>query len=131
MNYVLDSCAVLAYLQDETGADKVENLFGRSNMDIHIHAVNLMEVHYRFTAFGGDLAADEALSDLASLGIIFHNELPQSLFVRASFFKTRYPFLSLADSICIALGEHLKATVVTSDRPFATVKDGIKVAFIR
>ncbi len=131
MRHVLDSCAVLAYLRDEPGADAVERLFGRPNADIHIHAVNLMEVHYRFTVFGGDLAANEALSDLAALGVTFHHELSPALLVRASFFKTRYPFLSLADSICIALGEHLKAAVVTSDKPFASVRDGIRMEFIR
>ncbi len=118
-------------MQNEAGADKVERLFGLPNADIHIHAVNLMEIHYRFTAFGGDLAANEALSDLSTLGVVFHHELHQPFLIRASFFKTRYPFLSLADSICIALGEQLKATVVTSDTPFATVKDGIKVELIR
>lgn len=131
MKYVLDSSAVLAYLLDEEGARLVESFFGRPDLDLHIHAVNLMEVHYKLTAFGGDEAAKQALDDLAALGIVFHHELPESLYLRASFFKSRHQFLSLADSICIALGEQLKAQIVTSDRPFANVKDGVHMKFIR
>ncbi len=131
MNYVMDSSAILAYLKDEKGAEQVQNFFGRTNIDLYIHSVNLMEVHYRFTSFGGDLAANEALEDLSRLGVTVVQDFPRSLLLRASFFKTCNQFLSLADSICIALGEKLDAVVVTSDKLFARIKNEAKVKLIR
>ena len=40
MKYVLDSCALLAYLLAESGADEVEELLLRSNKDgIHMQFI--------------------------------------------------------------------------------------------
>jgi PIN domain nuclease of toxin-antitoxin system len=109
---------------------KVRTLADSAN-EIHIHAINLIEIHYRITSFGGEMAADEAVADLSRIGVRVFDALPNHLRSRVSFFKSHYSFLSLADSICIALGEQLKAHVVTSDRPFANVKDGVHMQFIR
>ncbi len=131
MKYVLDASAAIAFLRGEFGALRVRGLLLDMTNDIHIHAVNVLEIQYKFTSFGGDLTASEAVRDLEALGVKTFDLLPDSLRSRASFFKTRYPFLSLADSVCIAFGEHLKATIITSDRPFANVKDGITLELIR
>ena len=63
MKYVLDACAAIAFLRQEPGADIVKSLLLDSGNDIHVHAVNLIEIHYKLTSFGGDAAADEAAAD--------------------------------------------------------------------
>ncbi len=131
MKYVLDASAVIAFLREESGALVVRELLADMKNDIHIHAANAIEVHYKLTAFGGESVAEEAMRDLAALGVRTFDSLPVSLRSRASFFKSRYQFLSLGDSICIAFGEYLKATVVASDRPFANVGDGVRLKLIR
>jgi len=131
MKYVLDASAVMAYLRGEPGADRVEALLARSSSDIAMHAVNLLEVYYKIASYGGEAAAGEAMDDLAVLGIRIHEKVDKALRLRSGFFKMRYPFLSLADSICIALAEQTRSVVVTSDRPFANVKDGVKLELIR
>lgn len=105
MKYVLDASAAIAFLRQEPGADVVRMLLIDSANEIHIHAVNLLETHYRITSFGGDIAADEAVVDLKRIGVKVSETIPDPLCSRASFFKSRYPFPSLGDSICIALGE--------------------------
>lgn len=131
MKYVLDASAAIAFLRGEPGAVNVRNILIDTANEIHIHAANAIEVQYRITSYGGDLAAIEAIQDLTAIGVKIFEPLSAALRPRVCFFKTRYPFLSLADSICIALGEYMKCAVVTCDRPFANVKDGIKFEFIR
>lgn len=131
MKYVLDASAVVAYLRGETGADNVEALLARPTAEITMHTVNLLEVYYKLASYGGEQTAKEAIDDIAALGVKIYEKVDGSLRLRSGFFKIRYPFLSLADSICIALGAQTRATVVTSDRPFANVKDEVKMEFIR
>lgn len=131
MKYVLDASAVIAFLREEPGALRVRDiLLGMAN-EVYIHAANAIEVHYKLTSFGGESVAGEAMRDLAALGVRTFESLPLSLCSRVSFFKNRYQFLSLGDSICIAFGEYLHATVIASDRPFSNIKDGVQVEFIR
>lgn len=130
MKFVLDASAIIAYLRDEPGADRVAELLVRPSV-IHVHAVNLLEVYYKLVAFGGDLAASEALDELRSLGFVLHDRIDDKLTLRSGFFKSRYPFLSLADSVCVALAETLRATTLTCDRPFANVQDKVDVELLR
>jgi PIN domain nuclease of toxin-antitoxin system len=53
MDYVLDACALLAYLKKEPEAVKVKELFDKADTQpdetvIHISIVNLVEVYYGF-----------------------------------------------------------------------------------
>lgn len=131
MKYVLDACAVIAYLRGEPEADHVEKLLVRPSSVLTIHSVNLLEVYYKLASYGGESTANEAIDDLAALGVQVHEIVDKPLWLRAGFFKMRYPFLSLADSVCIALAEWTRSTVITSDRPFSNVKDGVKIELIR
>ena len=45
MIYVLDACAMLAYLGGETGADVVENVLLEANSLCVAHSINLCEVY--------------------------------------------------------------------------------------
>lgn len=131
MRYVFDASAVIAYLRGEPGAEHVETLLARPSSDIAMHAVNLLEVYYKLASYGGESTANEAMNDLDALGIKIHEKIDKQLRLRSGFFKMRYPFLSLADSVCIALAAQTRSTVVTSDRPFSNVGDGIRMDFIR
>ncbi len=121
----------MAYLRGEPGAAHVEALLAKPSVENVMHAVNLLEVYYKLASYAGEATANEAMDDLSALGVKIHERVDKSLRLRAGFFKTRYPFLSLADSVCIALAEQTQSIVVTSDRPFANVKDGVKLDFIR
>ena len=44
MIYVLDACAMIAFLKGEAGADVVENALLDANSQCMAHAINLCEV---------------------------------------------------------------------------------------
>ena len=47
MNYFLDACALLAFLNDEEGADKIEDFLNQSaanTTSISMSIINLLEV---------------------------------------------------------------------------------------
>jgi len=49
MKYVLDACALIAFLSDEKGANKVGNLLYQSESGVTtllIHNINLLEINY-------------------------------------------------------------------------------------
>ncbi len=131
MKYVLDASAVLAYLRDESGAERMESVFAESAADIAMHSVNLLEVYYKLASYGGEAAAKEALDDIAALGVKTSETLDGSMRLRAGFYKIRYPFLSLADAICIAFAAQSRAVVLTTDRPFANIREDAAISLIR
>lgn len=45
MIYVLDACAMIAFLKGEPGADVVENALLDANSQCMAHAINLFEVY--------------------------------------------------------------------------------------
>ncbi|HPI15709.1 MAG TPA: hypothetical protein PL135_13975 [Spirochaetota bacterium] len=50
-SYVLDACAVIAFILDEEGADKVENLLSlssRGKCALYLNKINLLEIYYNF-----------------------------------------------------------------------------------
>lgn len=131
MKYVLDACAIIAFFRNEPGSGNMAGILSEPGALFHIHAVNLLEVQYKMTSYGGEQAAEEILEDMAILNIAIHETIDAALRSRANHFKTRFPFLSLADSVCVAFAEQLEATLVTSDRPFANIKKKPAIRFIR
>ena len=131
MNYVLDTSAVLAHLRDEPGAEVMGTLVFRSQASLYIHAVNALEIYYKLSAYYDEEMAGETLENLARSGVETHDTLPPDMLLRAGFFKGRYQFLSLADCVCFALAEHLSAELLTADRPFGKVHEGVRVTLIR
>lgn len=48
MTYVLDACAMIAYLRGEVGADVVSAVLLNSSHESFAHALNVCEVYYDF-----------------------------------------------------------------------------------
>ena len=64
MRYVLDACALLAFLNDEEGADEVEELLKQSVTDsvsVSMSIVNLLEAYYGELRDKGDEIAQIVL----------------------------------------------------------------------
>ncbi len=131
MRYVLDASAIIAYLRYEPGGLRVAEIFRQPTADINIHSVNFLEVYYKLVSFGGQISAREALDDIAKLHPTMHDSVDAKLRHYAGEYKIRYPFLSLGDCICVALGQRLRAIVVTTDRPFGNIDYGVQIELIR
>jgi ribonuclease VapC len=129
--YVLDSWAVMAYLEDESSAQKVADLIG----DAHEHGIPLLmsvvnagEIWYILAREVSEAEADKALHELKQLGIEFQ-DVDMKLARLAGGFKAKHR-MSYADCFAAALAKEYKAELVTGDKEFKQVESDIKVHWL-
>jgi PIN domain nuclease of toxin-antitoxin system len=115
MQYVLDACAMIAYLRDEPGADGVESVLSNRRHRCYAHAINLCEAYYDFLRAKDEKMAKDAIADLLSPGVEIRQELDTAFWQEAGKYKAGIKKISLADCFAMALANHLKAELVTSD----------------
>jgi ribonuclease VapC len=124
---VLDASAILAVLNQESGADKMTPEL----LNIAVGGtVNLAEVQGKLVENG--LSADEAWEATCSLvreTIDFTPE--QAKLAGALVAKTRSLGLSLGDRACLALALILDAPVYTTDKSWKKLQAGIRIQVIR
>lgn len=128
---LLDSYAVLAWLQDEAGAQKVEDLFYAARKGGHhllISVVNLGEVYYNCIRRKGRNYADGILQQLHLLPL---DVIPCSyeLTMEAAAIKAGHP-ISYADCFATATAIMENAVVVTGDPDFKAVKGLVKIDWV-
>ncbi|GBR74444.1 toxin PIN domain [Candidatus Termititenax aidoneus] len=115
MTYILDACALIAYLTNELGAEFVEKILINTKVNpVIMHKVNLLEIYYGFFRDYGQEKADELLKDIPLLDLKIIDGVSDKLFREAGRLKATYK-LSLADAICLAQAQISGATVVSSD----------------
>ena len=124
---VLDASALLAYLLDEPGADRVEQALAT---DAVVGSVNLAEVLSKLADAGEDPEASmDAIGALPLELIPFDGDLAlESALLRPS---TSSAGASLGDRACLALGSRLGRTVLTADRAWPGLVPGLEVTTIR
>lgn len=106
---VLDASAVLAYLQGEPGADRVE-----SHLDGGvIGAANWSEVAQKIRSGGADWGVARTLLLSYDLRVVAVTAADAE--IAASSWR-RGSGLSLGDRLCLALAERLDAPALTADR---------------
>lgn len=110
MTSVLDASAILAFLLGEDGADAVERAL---TDDARCGAANWSEVAQR--VLGADRDWDQARALLESYGVQVAPVTSDDAEWAARRWR-RGEGLSLADRLCLALGDHLEATVFTADQ---------------
>ena len=112
--YVLDACAVLAYINNEIGADKVEQLL-MSQQRVFMASINLLEICYDMARRTGSLGeASHFYRLVTSWPIHIVDVLDEPLLIAAASFKMRGR-LSLADAVALGLAKIKQAKLVTSD----------------
>lgn len=111
---VLDACALIAFLNDEPGAEVVAAIL-EEVPSVEISAVNLVEIAYDAIPETGDLhAGAELLETVRQLPIKIHWQINEETFQQAARFKASCR-ISLADAFALALAHTLDAPVATSD----------------
>lgn len=128
--YVLDSYAVLAYLEGEPGASLVVDLLRRAGEDavIFMSLINFGEVAYIAERERGARQAAAILQDIRSQPIRLAG-VNERRVLAAAHIKACYP-LSYADAFAIALAQELDATVVTGDPEFKAVESFVPVLWL-
>jgi ribonuclease VapC len=129
---VLDASALLAHLNDEPGANVVEDALMKGAA---ISAVNLAEVLSKLAEIGEDPArANEGLWRRGLLGtnVEVHPLTVEDAVVIADLHrKTRSHGLSLGDRACLGLALRLQLPAITADRTWSRLRVGVKVETIR
>jgi predicted nucleic acid-binding protein len=128
---VLDSWAVMAYLEDEVSSQKVAAILA----DAHEHGISLLmttvnagEVWYILAREISEAVAEQAINDLKLLGIEFI-DADWSLTRAAAGFKAKYR-MSYADCYSAALALTHKAELVTGDKEFNQANTDIKIHWL-
>lgn len=114
MIYVLDACAMIAYLRKEQGADVVLKSFVELGSLSIAHAINLCEVFYDVHRKSDEDAANSVISDLRSIGVVDRNDLDETFWKDVGRLKAKGN-ISLADCCAIVLTNRVGGTLLTSD----------------
>lgn len=130
---VLDASAMLAYLRDEPGAERVVDAL---EVGAFISVPNWAEVLTRVVDLGQDaLAMEEQLTSGGVLGgalevlALNQADAERMAALRA---PTRKAGLSLGDRACLALAGRLELPAITADGVWAAALDvGVDVTLIR
>jgi PIN domain nuclease of toxin-antitoxin system len=124
---VLDASAILAFLNNEPGAEKLTLELLSAAVS---STVNLAEVQARLVNIGGvpDEAWEDALSTIRE-AVPFTED--QARIAGGLVAQTRALGLSLGDRACLALGIVLDAPVYTTDRASKKLKLGIPIHLLR
>jgi len=117
MDYVLDSCALIALFNEEEGADTVAELMTKASDGtdrLFMSSIQVMEVYYDRIYIKGIEYAETVLDSIYNSPItIFHN-ISREIIKDASRFKTTYS-MSLADTFATATAKSLGVSLVTKD----------------
>ncbi|MEP7235554.1 MAG: PIN domain-containing protein [Ignavibacteriota bacterium] len=87
MKFVLDACALIAYLRKESGGEVVRDLMLESKNECYVHALNLCEIYYDFYRAEGSQIADEVLQIVGELGIHITEDMDEILWKEAGQIK--------------------------------------------
>lgn len=120
--FVLDSSAIIALLEDEVGADRVEAILRHEQVLLPWPV--LMEVYYISRQEGGEAEADRryALMKQLRAEILWHAEEQQVL--TAAQFKARHR-ISLADALIASYAHQRQATLLHKDPEYEALADQI------
>lgn len=127
--HVLDSSALLALLQDEPGAQMVEDLLVAEDSEVSMSAINLAEVLYILHRRFGEQAA-----------CLVETKVFDTLKVRvvdATWDRVRCAArikvdggISFADCFAAALAEEMDATLVTGDPEFRPLEQSGRITVL-
>ena len=129
---VLDSWAVIAYLEGEAAAEKVADHIAdahENDIPLFMSVVNAGEVWYiiaRETTVGD---ADRSITELRHLGIGFV-DADWTLAHEAGRFKSKHK-MSFADCFAAALSKQEKALLLTGDPEFRQVEQEIAIDWLK
>ena len=127
--YVLDSHAVLAFLQLESGWERVKDLMRAASdgeVELYMSAINLAEVKYIAIRRKGHTLQTMAAIEALPITIMSADEYIEQVVV----LKARYA-VSLADCFAAALAIDMDCALVTGDPEFKKLEGSLRVEWLR
>ncbi len=129
--YVLDSWAVIAYLEDEPSASQIAELIASAHEEeipLYMTVVNAGEVWYTIAREISEEDANASIKELRDLRIQFENA-DWNLTQEAALFKCKHK-MSYADCYAAALAKSKKADLVTGDVEFKQIEKVINIQWV-
>ena len=130
--FVLDSYALLSYLQDELSGARVEKLLenaSREKARLLLSLINLGELLYITERRGGIVKAQDVLALIRQLPIEIV-PADEQLVLAAAHIKANYP-LSYADAFVVAVALQESATILTGDPEFQVLEALVNIEWLR
>jgi len=130
--YVFDSYAILAFLEDEPGADPVEKALREAaagKAEGFLSVINWGEVYHTVMREAGAEKAEE-IAKLLAIYPLQVVEADQELTRMAARFKGRHR-IAYADCFAAALAKQEKAVILTGDPEFRLLEKEVKVSWLR
>jgi len=128
---LLDSFAVLAWIQDEPGAQIVEDLLYRAQDEgeqVLLNIINLGEVYYCCARVQDISFARDIVEKIRLLPVTIY-PCSNDLVLEAAAFKAQYP-ISYADAFIVATAIRENACIVTGDPDFKKLDHLIKIEWL-
>ncbi len=130
-SFVLDSFALLAFLEGEAGLARVKAVLKdalKGHCQVYLSWINLGEVLYITEREQGERRARETLAHIQSLPIEMFEVTSQAV-LDAAHIKANHR-LSYANAFAVAAALGKNATVLTGDLEFKTVETIIKIEWL-
>ena len=115
--YVLDSYALIGYLENEPFADRIERLLKQARngeASLYLHALHLGEVYYITLRERGTHLANLAYSRIKAFPLTFIDHIDEDLLLTAASLKANFP-ISYADSFAAALAKIKSCALLSGD----------------
>lgn len=128
---VLDSYALMAFFEDEPGADMVRSLIFKAeegSVSLLMSVVNLGEVWYSIARSNSPEVADQYVDEINGMAIEIV-DADWALTHLAAAFKANGN-IAYADCFAAALAKNHKAELVTGDKEFKVLDGEIKISWI-
>jgi len=128
---VLDSYALMAFFEDEPGADTVRSLISKAvegSVNLAMCVVNLGEVWYSIARTNSTETADQYVHEIKGMAIEVV-DADWLLTRQAAAFKVNGN-ISYGDCFAAALAKAKKAELVTGDKEFKSLEGEIKISWI-
>lgn len=128
---VLDSYALMAFFEDEPGADTVRGLILKAEEDgvkLAMSVVNLGEVWYSIARTNSPETADQYIGEINGMAIEIV-DADWQLTHQAAVYKAEGN-ISYADCFAAALAKNRKAELVTGDKEFKPLEGEIKISWV-
>jgi predicted nucleic acid-binding protein len=129
---VLDSYALLAFFEDEPGADQVYDLLlhaEKSGEKLLMGVINLGEVWYSIARGYSEQTAEDKLREIREMAIEIV-DADWTLTRQAAMFKAKGK-IAYADCFAAALATERKAELVTGDPEFKSLEDIVNILWMK
>lgn len=133
-SFVLDSFALIGFLENEDFASRIEKILRQARQGktrVYLHAIHLGEVYYITLREQGKNTADLVYARIKAFPLRYIEIIDDELLRTAARLKAAYP-ISYADAFAASLATIRNATLLTGDPEFKKLekKESISIEWL-